>query len=704
MSRSRWMPFLAVVGLWMLVSLACNLPTTPVAPTASPVASQGGGAAPTSLPPRPTNAPPPVQDKIPFRAVVQITALVDDNGDLIEGWTGSGTIITPDGLILTNAHVVLSDKYFRVEKLLVSLTETEDTPPVPTYYAEVMQADPDLDIAVIRVSTDLDGNPVDRAALRLPFARLGDPSRLRLGDPLTILGYPGIGGQTITLTRGEVSGFTAQEPYGNRAFIKTSATIAGGNSGGLAANARGELIGVPTQLGYGGEDQFVDCRTLADTNRDGVIDENDACVPTGGFINALRPVDLALPLIEAAKRGEVSVVEAPAQPSVEPGTFPTAGEQIYSEDFARPTADWPDDTLTGGALWWQDGRYHIRVDETQHLIWNTPGLDLGGATLIEADAQVVAPTGEGDFGIICRYQDSDNFYALEVSEDGYAAIWMYLNGDYQSLVDWTPLPAGVSLSDGVRLRAACVRDRLVLAAGDTVLVEASDRSLHGGDVGLIVGTWDTGGLEVAFDNVAVFQVGGTAGPTQPPTNPTPPTGGQTLFSDDFSNPDSGWATGQASSGQGFYRDGRFHLQVDSDSAWLWSTADWEGADVMIVVDAFVERPTGEGDFGIICRYQDGENFYALEISEDGYYAIWKMENGQESYLVDWTPSPDVPQEGPIVLGAACAGDQLVLAVQDHILAQVQDSTFTSGKVGLIAGTFNTGGLWVSFDNFEVSAP
>ena len=62
---------------------------------------------------------------------------------------------------------------------------------------------------------------------------LGDSDALHLGDDILILGYPGIGGETITLTRGEVSGFhLCKRGYGNRAFIKTSATIAGGNSGG----------------------------------------------------------------------------------------------------------------------------------------------------------------------------------------------------------------------------------------------------------------------------------------------------------------------------------------------------------------------------------------------------------------------------------------------------------------------------------------
>jgi S1-C subfamily serine protease len=148
---------------------------------------------------------------------------------------------------------------------------------------------------------------VNYAALNLPVVPLGDSDALAIGDDLIILGYPGIGGATITLTSGKVAGFTAQGGLGDRAFIKTSATIAGGNSGGLAANTAGELVGIPTQLGYGGDDQFVDCRVLVDTNGDGRVDERDDCVPTGGFINALRPVNLALPLIERAKAGQINI-------------------------------------------------------------------------------------------------------------------------------------------------------------------------------------------------------------------------------------------------------------------------------------------------------------------------------------------------------------------------------------------------------------
>ncbi len=274
---------------------------------------------------------------IPWQAVVQIEAIVNVDGHKQTGWTGSGTIISADGLILTNAHVVLSDRFYRVEDLIVSLTVADDAPPVRSYYASIVQADANLDIAIIKPYQDINGNNLNYSLLNLPFVPLGDSDELSLGESLVILGYPGIGGETITLTKGEVSGFTAESPYGNRAYIKTSATIAGGNSGGLAVNERGELIGVPTAVGSGDlEDDIVDCRALLDTNRDGYIDENDTCVPTGGFINALRPINLARELILAAQQGQVAIETG----TIANENFNADGQVIFEDNFDDPESGW----------------------------------------------------------------------------------------------------------------------------------------------------------------------------------------------------------------------------------------------------------------------------------------------------------------------------------------------------------------------------
>lgn len=163
------------------------------------------------------------------------------------------------------------------------------------YHADLLAFDAEQDLAVVRIARLADGSPVTDTFTPIP---LGDPDAIALGDRLRIIGFPGIGGETVTFTEGSVSGFTTAG--GRPVLIKTDATIAGGNSGGLAADDEGTIIGVPTRAGTD-DMRIVDCRIITDTNRDGAIDQDDSCVPIGGFINGIRPVSLALPLIDAAR-------------------------------------------------------------------------------------------------------------------------------------------------------------------------------------------------------------------------------------------------------------------------------------------------------------------------------------------------------------------------------------------------------------------
>ncbi len=343
--RMRWL----FLGLAFLVTLSCGAPNTlpPVTPApATPVKA-------TATPPeKPAVEATPVVEKSPapatptlderqirqnlFRATVQIIALVKEGGRFQPLWTGSGSILTPDGLILTNAHVASDpDPQYRPDALGVAITVRSDDAPELRYLAEIRAIDYDLDLALIQIVSDLSGNPVDPRQLGLTYVPLGDSDALELGDLLHILGYPGIGGETITFTEGVVSGFTREPGVEGRAYIKTDATIAGGNSGGLAANLNGEIIGVPTQVGYGGAERFADCRYLADTNGDGYINENDNCIPVGGFINAIRPVNLAKSLIEAVQSGAAVVpTPEPARPKPK-----TSGKASFSNIVFAPAVD-----------------------------------------------------------------------------------------------------------------------------------------------------------------------------------------------------------------------------------------------------------------------------------------------------------------------------------------------------------------------------
>jgi S1-C subfamily serine protease len=311
----------------------------------------GGGNGDQPAPP-PTSTPSvsgPIQDDPPdpggqpagdrstedlARATVQILALVRVGDGFQAIWTGSGSIIDSNGLILTNAHVV-DNRWSEYTDLGVSLIDRADQAPELTYLAEIVAIDYSLDLAVIRIISDMEGLAVSPS---LPTVALGDSDLVELGGTLRIFGYPGIGGETITFTTGAVSGFTSERGIDGRAWIKTDATIAGGNSGGMAVDDQGRLIGIPTLASAGAEQEnIVDCRPVADTNRDGVVNEQDTCVPLGGFINGLRPVNLALPVIEAARQGQQYVAGGSVEPQ---GGYDLEATFFYNLQFSTgATAD-----------------------------------------------------------------------------------------------------------------------------------------------------------------------------------------------------------------------------------------------------------------------------------------------------------------------------------------------------------------------------
>ena len=138
---------------------------------------------------------------------------------------GSGFIISADGLILTNAHVVREAK-----EVMVKLSDRRE------FKAKVLGADPTTDIAVLRID-----------AKNLPVVRLGDVQQLQVGDPVLAIGSPF--GFEQTATQGIVSAKGRSLP-GDAAvpFIQTDAAVNPGNSGGPLFDGTGAVVGINAQI------------------------------------------------------------------------------------------------------------------------------------------------------------------------------------------------------------------------------------------------------------------------------------------------------------------------------------------------------------------------------------------------------------------------------------------------------------------------
>jgi len=138
---------------------------------------------------------------------------------------GSGFIISADGYILTNAHVV-----DQADEINVKFTDKRE------YKAKVIGADKRTDVALIKIE-----------AANLPVVRFGDPNRLKVGEWVVAIGSPF--GFENTVTAGIVSAKGRSLPQENFVpFIQTDVAINPGNSGGPLFNMRGEVVGVNSQI------------------------------------------------------------------------------------------------------------------------------------------------------------------------------------------------------------------------------------------------------------------------------------------------------------------------------------------------------------------------------------------------------------------------------------------------------------------------
>jgi putative serine protease PepD len=266
---------IVAAALWPRLD-ATTTPAASVTPSATPAPSATATASPAATS---VLALATVQANDALERAKQATVFISVplSSDPNKASYGSGSVVTRRGHILTNNHLFVDDNgkpYNTRGEINVGFPSRDNLKGrvEMRYRAVMVKADTQRDLALIRIVARSDGGalPADLGLLPLP---IGDSDRVDMGDQVTVLGYPGLGGASLTLTRGTVSGFVLDQGY-----IKTDAEINPGNSGGPALNARYEQIGLASA----------------------VLVSKTPTVP--GKIGWIRPVNSAQSLIDLAKR------------------------------------------------------------------------------------------------------------------------------------------------------------------------------------------------------------------------------------------------------------------------------------------------------------------------------------------------------------------------------------------------------------------
>jgi S1-C subfamily serine protease len=228
---------------------------------------------------------------------------------------GSGVVVRKDGIVVTNFHVIAQDNstalyddlFFNVPDPGVSAQLADHR-----YRLKPVLIKREYDLALLRITSDSNGQPVPISEV-LPAIELGDSRAIQLLDKLIIIGFPEEGGASVTVNEGIVEG---KDIAGN--WIKTSARLIHGNSGGAAVDKAGRLIGIPTRV-------LID-RTLIE-KKPAANRENGAAYEAAA-VGYLRPAQLVKSML--AKVETLAGRSSPAKPLV------TGGSEKPPEHQAAP--------------------------------------------------------------------------------------------------------------------------------------------------------------------------------------------------------------------------------------------------------------------------------------------------------------------------------------------------------------------------------
>jgi len=385
------------------------------------------------------------------------------------------------------------------------------------------------------------------------------------------------------------------------------------------------------------------------------------------------------------------------------------GEKLISETFDE-TGLWntSDDPEFGAEV--VDGVYRMYLNTANWMLWSESGEVMHENVMMDLDVAFVSGSEENNQGMLCRYVDDGNFYILTVGSDAWVEIMKVyqdeqepLFGEYMdSLVD--PLEN--------HLQGFCIGDRIILYVNGELAAEVQDSDLTIGDVGLAIGTYDEPQVTIDFDNFFVSEVEGDFTATYSPEPISDEMFALDLdgewtvsYSDDFDVSNKGnWTEFAGEDVLTQWQDGRFAFDAYATSITAISTTNELNLDdVVVQADVYRMDDMLGNDMGLVCRYQDTDNYYSLSFGNDDYVAIYKNVDGNWESLFNEFVDIDLSAEYHKVT-VSCIGTELSLYVDDQLLVSVSDGDLLTGDVGLLVGTYEDVPIMLAFDNFVVYKP
>ena len=191
-------------------------------------------------------------------------------------------------------------------------------------------------------------------------------------------------------------------------------------------------------------------------------------------------------------------------PTVEP-PIPPSGSVLFQDDFSSAASGWERVNDFSGIMDYDNGVYRIKVNMGNTNMWATPGKTFNDAR-IEVDVVKIGGPDTNRAGIVCRVNGNDLYFFI-ITNNGYYAVGKTINRQSTLLGQTAFAQSSVIKTDLAinHLRADCAGSTLSFYVNGFLVSQVIDSTLTGGDVGLMVGTFDEASVDMVFDEFFVLQ-------------------------------------------------------------------------------------------------------------------------------------------------------------------------------------------------------
>jgi hypothetical protein len=217
-----------------------------------------------------------------------------------------------------------------------------------------------------------------------------------------------------------------------------------------------------------------------------------------GFLADTLLAGCSFPLLNSGTNSTPTLGSEPGIPS---------SVLLFSDNFNSGSGEWRlIGSNLGSKISYEHQGLRIIINEINYAYWSTPGKNFGDVREAVSASRLGGPN-DNYFGIICRFQAPESYYGFLVSSDGYFGIIKVMNGQFQLLGTQNMEYSDVIIKDRAtnRVRGDCIGSSLTLFVNGIQLETVTDRGFQAGDVGLLAGSHEIWGVDILFDDFAVYQ-------------------------------------------------------------------------------------------------------------------------------------------------------------------------------------------------------